>query len=66
MPKLSPAAVALLAFASPALTLALEHPTGERNADRRVCDVVYDQNDIVDVRAIVGVFPMSPLPTLRI
>ena len=50
--KLSPAVLALLAFASPAL--ALEHPSGDKNADKRVCDVVYDPSDVVDVKAIVG------------
>ena len=50
--KLSPAAFALLAFASPAI--ALEQPTGDKNADKRVCDVVYNPSDVVDVKATVG------------
>jgi type IV secretion system protein VirB9 len=44
--------VALLAVTSPAL--ALEHPSGEKNRDRRVCDVVYDPNDIVEATAPAG------------
>ena len=37
---------------SPAI--ALEHPSGDKNADKRVCDVIYDPSDVVDVRAAVG------------
>ena len=48
----SPAAIALLALTSPAFSL--EHPSGDKNADKRVCDVVYDPSDVVDVRAAVG------------
>jgi len=44
--------VVLLAVTSPAL--ALEHPSGEKNRDRRVCDVVYDPNDIVEATAPAG------------
>jgi type IV secretion system protein VirB9 len=52
MSKLSQAALALLASTSPAV--ALEHPSGDKNADKRVCDVIYDPSDVVDVRATVG------------
>jgi type IV secretion system protein VirB9 len=44
--------VILLAITGHAL--ALEHPNGAQNPDQRVCDVVYDPNDIVDVTAEVG------------
>lgn len=52
MSKLSPATLALLAIATPAI--ALEHPSGEKNADQRVCDVIYNPSDVVDVKAVVG------------
>ena len=44
--------VALLTIIGRAL--ALEHPSGAQNPDQRVCDVVYDPNDIVEVTAEVG------------
>jgi type IV secretion system protein VirB9 len=46
------ATVALLVLTAPAF--ALEHPSGAQNPDQRVCDVVYNPNDIVDVTAEVG------------
>ena len=46
------AALALLALTSPAL--ALEQPSGSKNHDPRVCDVVYDPNDIVEATAPAG------------
>ena len=44
--------IPLLACAAPAA--ALEIRGGSKNPDHRVCDVVYNPNDIVDARGVVG------------